>query len=241
MDNNYYYNNGYTPDYSAAGNRISENEYIQKTFYQMFIGLLVTFAVAYMGFKTGFVYTMCQSMAMVMFILVAQVIFVMVLSAKVRQLSVGTATGLFYGYAVLNGFAFSVYFALYSAQTLNLVFILAALFFFGMATCGKLTHKDLSNLRSFLFGAMIFLAVFWLLSIFINLSAFELVVCFVGLIVFMGVTAYDMQRMRDLYYYYSYDSEMLEKSAIFSALQLYLDFINIFVYLLRIFGSRRRD
>ena len=239
MNNGYYYNNNYNN--ASAGERISVNEYMQKTFYLMFLGLLATFAVAYFGFKTGFVYRMCQSMGLVLFILAAQVIFVMVLSAKVQQLSVGTATGLFFGYAVLNGFAFSVYFAVYSASTLNLVFILAALFFFAMATYGKVTKRDLSNLRSLLFGGMIFLAVFWLISMFLNLSAFEGIVCVVGLLIFMGVTAYDMQRIKDYYSYYSYDAEMVEKSAIFSALQLYLDFINIFVYLLRILGSRRRD
>lgn len=241
MDNGYYYNNGYNPNHAGAGSRISENEYMQKTFYLMFLGLLATFAVAYFGFKTGFVYRMCQSMGLVLFILAAQVIFVMVLSSRVQQLSVGAATGLFFGYAVLNGFAFSVYFAVYSAQTLNLVFVLASLFFFAMATYGRVTKRDLSNLKSLFFGGMIFLAVFWLLSMFINLTAFEGIVCAVGLIIFMGVTAYDMQKIKSYYSYYSYDSEMAEKSAIFSALQLYLDFINIFVYLLRILGSRKRD
>ena len=79
MNNGYYYNNDYNN--ASAGERISVNEYMQKTFYLMFLGLLATFAVAYFGFKTGFVYRMCQSMGLVLFILAAQVIFVMVHSA----------------------------------------------------------------------------------------------------------------------------------------------------------------
>ncbi len=238
MENGYY---NYDNNYNGYQSGITVNEYMQRTFYYMCLGLLATFAVAFFGYKTGFVYTMCQSPALVFLILIAQVVFVMVLSAKVQTLSVSTATGLFFGYAVLNGFAFSTYFALYSASSLNLVFILTALFFFAMATYGKLTNRDLSSFGTLFTTGLIVMAVFWLLSMFINLSGLETIMCIVGLALFMGITAYDMQKIKSCYSYYSYDGDMAEKSAIFSALQLYLDFINIFVYLLRIFGSSRRN
>ena len=88
-------------------------------------------------------------------------------------------------------------------------------------------------------AGLLFLAGFWLLSMFINLSQFEMIACALGIFLFLGYTAYDTHKIKEFYAYYSQDGVMLEKAAVFSALALYLDFINLFVYLLRVLGRRR--
>lgn len=120
-----------------------------------------------------------------------------------------------------------------------LVFGATALFFGVMALMGYVLHLDFSRIRPFMTGGLLFLAAFWLLSMFINLSRFELIVCAIGIFLFLGYTAYDTHKIKESYEFYSYDETMLAKASIFSALELYLDFINLFVYLLRVLGRRR--
>ena len=113
--------------------------------------------------------------------------------------------------------------------------------FFGvMALIGYFGNINFSALRPFMMAGLIFLAGFWLLSMFINLSAYETVVCAIGIFIFLIVTAYDAKKIQAFYSYYGNVPEMATKSSIFAALQLYLDFINLFVYLLRFVGRRRR-
>ena len=97
---------------------------------------------------------------------------------------------------------------------------------------------DLSGLRPILTAGLIFLLVFWLISMFLPLSGFDRIICFVGLAVFMGLTAYDTQKIKQLHAAFEGDYEMSKKASIFAALQLYLDFINIFLYILRLLGRR---
>ncbi len=128
---------------------------------------------------------------------------------------------------------FSAYFLLFDLANLIVIFGLTALFFGGFALYGRFTKVDLSGLRPLLVGGLIFLIIAGLLSLFINLSAFERTICMVGILVFLCFTAYDTQKIKSNYQYFSGDAAMLQKASIFSALQLYLDFINLFLYLLR--------
>ena len=121
-----------------------------------------------------------------------------------------------------------------------LIFLLTALYFGALAAYGYLTKADLSRLGPILFSGLIFLVIFGLLSMFIpGLAAMDRAVCLIGIVVFLGYTAYDTQRIQAFYSYYSGYPDMLEKASIFSALQLYLDFINLFLYLLRFMGRRK--
>ena len=154
-------------------------------------------------------------------------------------MSVGTARALFLTYAVLNGVVFSAYFLIYAFPSLVFIFGATALFFGIMAVIGYTTRADLSNLRNFLTGALVFLLVFWVAAMFINLQRFEIVACTVGIFIFLVFTAYDTQKIRAYHQAYSHDPEMARKASVFSALQLYLDFINLFIYLLRVLGRRK--
>ena len=162
----------------------------------------------------------------------------MVLSARLGKISISGARGFFLAYAILNGVTFSAVFFAYDVQILLSVFALTALYFGALAAYGWLTKRDLSGLGTILGFSVLFLLVFWVLSMFLPLGAFERIICFIGLAVFMGCTAYDTQRIKHLHAEYGEDYEMSKKASIFAALQLYLDFINIFLYILRLLGRR---
>lgn len=234
--------NGY--DYNGqgydgyAGESISA--YTVKTFTWMFLGLLVTFAVALFGYATGTILYVFAIPYFHIILLVAELAVVLFLSARLQHLRVGTARILFFAYAVLNGIVFSAYFLIFSMLSLILVFAMTAVYFGAMALFGYFTKTDLSRLRPILVGGLFFLIVFGLLSMFLPLEAVDRIVCLFGVAIFLGFTAYDTQKIRTYYQAYQGDQAMLERASIFSALQLYLDFINLFLYLLRFLGKNRR-
>lgn len=215
------------------------NVYTTKTFGWMFLGLLVTFGTA-IAFSAGggLYYLLTLGMPAVFALCIAELVLVMVLSARLGKMSIAGARGLFFAYAILNGVTFSAVFFAYDVQILLSVFALTALYFGALAAYGWLTKRDLSGLGTILGFSVLFLLVFWVLSMFLPLGAFERIICFIGLVVFMGCTAYDTQRIKHLHAEYGEDYEMSKKASIFAALQLYLDFINIFLYILRLLGRR---
>ena len=212
------------------------NVYTTKTFGWMFLGLLVTFGTA-IAFSAGggLYYLLTLGMPAVFALCIAELVLVMVLSARLGKMSIAGARGLFFAYAILNGVTFSAVFFAYDVQILLSVFALTALYFGALAAYGWLTKRDLSGLGTILGFSVLFL---WVLSMFLPLGAFERIICFIGLAVFMGCTAYDTQRIKHLHAEYGEDYEMSKKASIFAALQLYLDFINIFLYILRLLGRR---
>ena len=166
------------------------NVYTAKTFGWMFLGLLVTFGTA-IAFSAGggLYYLLTMGMPAVFALAIAEIVVVMVLSARLHKLSIGAARGLFFAYAVLNGITFSAVFFAYDVQILLTVFALTSLYFGVLAAYGWFTKRDLSGLRPILTAGLIFLLVFWLISMFLPLSGFDRIICFVGLAVFMGLTA----------------------------------------------------
>ena len=234
MYDNVYYNQG-NEGFEAEPLYI----YTAKTFAWMFLGLLVTCAVALAGFITGFSYLLFYNFSALIVITIAELVVVMVLSACIKKLSVLAARFLFFTYAVLNGVVFSAYFAIYQMYSLLFIFAMTCLYFGAMAAFGYFTKTDLSKIRYILMGGLVFLLLFGLLSFFLNLQRFEVIVSFFGVLLFLGFTAYDTQKIKAYHAAYSNNPEMASKASIFSALQLYLDFINLFLYLLRILGKRR--
>ena len=233
METNNY--NGY--NYTAPGLTLSE--YMVRTFTWMFVGLLSTFAIAYSAYASGMIFRVFAIPSLPTVLLIAEVILVLVLAASLQKLSVGAARALFMGYAFLNGVVFSTYFLIFQMTSLILVFAMTAVYFGAFALYGHFTKRDLSGLRPVLMGGLIFLLVIGLISLFLPLGAMDRIVCLIGVAIFLCFTAYDTQKIKALYVYYSASDEMLEKASIYSALQLYLDFINIFLYLLRLFGKRK--
>lgn len=219
----------------------SLQHYTARTFLWMFLGLLVTFGVSLVSYATVLPFRILMISPYALYVLSgAELVLVLVLSAKVQTLSVGAARGLFLAYAVLNGVVFSTWFFLYEVTSLVLVFAVTALYFGVMAAFGFFTSMDLSRIRTILLGGLIFLIVFNLLAMFI--PAFEVmdrVVCVIGIVIFLAFTAYDTQKIKAFYYGFAGDEAMLSKASIISALELYLDFINLFLYLLRFLGKRK--
>lgn len=211
-----------------------------KTFGWMFLGLMVTFATAVAFAAFGGIYLLySMGIAGVLLLAVAEVVLVMVLSARLRSLSIGAARGLFFAYAVLNGLTFSSILLLYDLQTLLVAFLMTSVYFGVLAAYGWLTKRDITRLAPILGVGLVVLAVFWLVSLFLPVGAFDTAICFIGLAVFMGLTAYDVQKLKFWHAQYEGDYEMAKKASIFGALQLYLDFINIFLYILRLLSRGR--
>lgn len=231
--------NRYDFDSSYARAGLTLNQYVSRTFGWMFVGLMITFLLAGALAMTGLVAVFFMNPYIPMVLLIAEVAVVLIMSAGILKRPVGVTRMLFAVYSILNGIVFSVYFVIYDVVNLIFIFGLTALFFGAFALYGRFTRTDLSRLRPILIGGLIFLLVAGLLTMFIDLTAMERMICMVGIVVFLCFTAYDTQKIRANYEFFQGDEVMLQKASIYSALQLYLDFINLFLYLLRFLGRNR--
>ena len=217
----------------------SLGEYTAKTYLWMFLGLLLTFGIGFSGYASGLVLYAFQTPFAIPVLTGLELITVLVLSMKITTLSIGMARFLFLFYSALNGIVFSIYFLMFGVADMMFIFAATAVFFGTMAIVAKVFQIDVSGLRPLMFGGLILLIVFGIVSMFINLGAFEVVLCYAGIFIFLLFTAYDTRKISALYTAYSRDPEMLAKSSVISALQLYLDFVNLFLYILRLMNSRR--
>lgn len=221
------------------------SEFMSKSFGWMFAGLLVTFGVGIGVVASGLIFPIINS-GLFIFTSIAELVMVFVLSARVQKLQPSTATALFFGYAVLNGINLSSIFLVYDYGTLILAFLVGAVYFGVMAVYGNVTDRDLTGWGPKLMGGLVALIVCALmgslLSMFgLNFGIADLLLCAVGLLIFMGLTAYDTQMLKYYYSYFGGDAAMLHKASIIGALNLYLDFINIFLYIVRMLGRRNND
>ena len=221
------------------------SEFMSKSFGWMFAGLLVTFGVGIGAVASGLIFPIINS-GLFIFTSIAELVMVFVLSARVQKLQPSTATALFFGYAVLNGTNLSSIFLVYDYGTLILAFLVGAVYFGVMAVYGNVTDRDLTGWGPKLMGGLVALIVCALmgslLSMFgLNFGIADLLLCAVGLLIFMGLTAYDTQMLKYYYSYFGGDAAMLHKASIIGALNLYLDFINIFLYIVRMLGRRNND
>ena len=220
------------------------NQFVAKTFGWMFAGLLVTFAAAVGTVSTG-AFVMLFNTGLVFALTIAELILVLVLSARITKLQPSTATAMFFVYAVLNGINLSVYFLVYDLSTLILAFLVGAVYFGVMAVYGANTQRDLLGWAPKLMGGLVALIVTALvgglfgLLFGISFGFLDVVYCGLSVLLFMGMTAYDTQMLKHHYAYFGGDAAMLQKASIFGALNLYLDFINIFLYIVRILGRNR--
>lgn len=216
-------------------------QYTTKTFLWMVLGLMITFGIAVAGWVTDATYyTLIYFPAMQLIVLVATLILSFTMASRIERMSVGSAKAIFIAFSALFGFTISLYFYLYNLTSVILIFLATGVYFAVLAAYGHFTKRDLSGFRSILISGLIFLIVFQLLTLLIpGLTAFDHLICFLGIAFFLAFTAYDTQKIRAFYQYYAGYPDMLEKASIFSALQLYLDFLNLFLYLLRFLGNRR--
>ncbi len=243
MPENFYSPQGEPQSSYGTARQESLSHYTAKTFGTMFLGLLVTFVVAWLLAYPGqdvLVNTLINAPWVQLVVLVAQLVVVLAMSAMIKKLSPAAAAACFLVYSVLTGLTFSLFFVAYEVPTLALVFGFTALYFGGMAIFGYLTRIDLSRLRTVLVGGLIAIIIFNLLMLFIpGLQVADRIMCTLGVILFLAFTAYDTQKIKAYYYGFQGDDAMLKKASIISALELYLDFINLFLYLLRLFGKSK--
>ncbi len=161
------------------------------------------------------------------------------LSARVNSLSTSAAQGWFWAFAVVMGISMSSIFLVYTGTSIARTFFITAATFGGMSLYGYTTKRDLTGMGSFLMMGLIGLILASIVNIFLKSSALEFAVSAVGILIFTGLTAYDTQKLKAIYYSVAGNTDAIRKSAIMGALNLYLDFINLFMMLLRFFGDRR--
>ena len=238
--NNWNYDNGYQTAVQAE-NELTLQRYVagvmRKVFGKMALGLLATAIASFLMLSSptllGLVFSTPLTIWLVFAVELGLVIY---LNARIDKLSSGTATALFYVYSILNGVALTPIFLAYTGASIATTFAITAGTFGAMAIFGYVTRQDLSKIGSFLFMALIGLIVCGLVNLFLRNSMMELLISCAGVLIFVGLTAWDTQAIKRMCA--EADPSMLGKVATMGALTLYLDFINLFLHLLRFFGSR---
>jgi len=171
-------------------------------------------------------------------VMLAPLGFVMFLGFRIQQMSVGTAQAMFWLFAAVMGLSLSSIFLVFTGESIAQIFFITAATFGALSLWGYTTKRDLSGWGSFLFMGVVGIVIAALVNLFLQSSALMFAISAVGVLVFAGLTAYDTQRIKDGYLEMRGNAELVAKGAIMGALSLYLDFINMFVMLLNLFGNR---
>jgi len=210
------------------------NNIFKKVFLWMMIGLLVTFATGYTVATNPNMIEKIFSTSLYIILPIIEIILVIVLSARITKMNPTTARILFILYSFVTGLTFSSIFIIYEMTSIIFVFLITAIVFGILSLIGYTTKVDLTKLGTYLFVGLIGILICSIINMFIGNGMFEIIICSISIIVFLGFTAYDVQKIKELSNYYEEDN-----LAIIGALELYLDFINIFLDLLRLFGNNR--
>lgn len=173
-------------------------------------------------------------------LVIAQFVLVISLSTAITRISYGAALSMFLLYSVLTGITLSSIFMVYTTGSIVATFFVAAGMFASMAIYGAVTKADLTSMGSFLFMVLIGLVIAMFINIFLQSAMLDLVTAMIGVVVFAGLTAWDVQKIQHLASRIDSRDRMIGNIAVIAALQLYLDFINLFLSLLRIMGERKR-
>lgn len=206
----------------------------------MFLGLLTTGALAYYTTTSEFLLTLIFGNSYAIWVLlIAQLGLVVAISGAINSLSYAVAGFLFFIYSALMGLTLSSVFLVYTSESISTVFFITAATFGAVSIYGYFTKADLTKMGSILFMALIGLIIASVVNIFLQNPTIYWILSYAGVLIFVGLTAYDTQRLKNLVYSSNANEETINKLAIVGALTLYLDFINLFLYLLRIFGKRR--
>ena len=222
-----------------AGARV----FVNRVYNWMFCGLMITTALAWATaqYAISSEAAMRQVMGLALPLIIVELVLVIILSAAIRKMSAPVAGVLFIVYSALNGFTLSPIFLAYTQTTIYLAFGSCALMFAVTSTFGYMTGMKLDTVGSYCFMGLIGIIIASLVNFFLHSEILDYIVCYAGVAVFVGLTAWDTQKVRMIGEENGEEaqSEGMRKVAILFALSLYLDFINLFLYLLRIFGRRR--
>lgn len=230
-----------TSNLSSIYSKTAQRALFRNVYVWMTMALAITGLVAmYMAKSLTLLQMILGSSFGMWGLLIAEIGLVWYLSARIRQISFTTATVLFIIYSILNGATLSVIFLVYTASSIASTFFITAGTFAATGIYGYVTKKDLSSLGSLCITGVIGLIIATVVNIFLASDALTMVISYIGVALFVGLTAYDTQKIKRLLL--SNDMEVNEetqKIALLGALTLYLDFINLFLYLLRILGDRK--
>jgi hypothetical protein len=212
--------------------------YMLSVYNYMASGVLLTGIVAMLFANSGYAATILGGPGLLKYVIMfAPLLFVMVLSAGITRLATGTAQLLYWLFAVVMGLSLSSIFLVFTGESIAQTFFATSAGFLGLSLWGYTTKKDLSGFGTFLIMGLFGLIIASVINLFMQSSALQLAVSFIGVLLFAGLTAYDTQRIKSIYFQVA-GSDMLGKTAIMGALSLYLDFINMFTFLLQFMGNR---
>jgi FtsH-binding integral membrane protein len=228
-----------TPTVLGADAQLSRQAFMTSVFGWMFLGLALTAGIAAYVAASGDMLTWFEDHPLAYFGMFAgEIGLVIAISAGINRISYSTAVFLFAAFAALNGFTLSVIVEVYTTASIVSAFAVSSGMFGGMAAYGYLTKRDLTSLGSILFMGLIGVIIGSIINVFWANDVLYWFVTFAGILVFCGLTAYDMQKIKQIGES-GVDGESRRKASILGALSLYLDFINLFLLMLRIFGSAR--
>ncbi len=224
----------------AKGYEIDEGlrKYMLRVYNYMTMGIGLTGIVAFYTANTPALLQMIFGTPLMWVVMLAPLGFVFAISAGLNRMRLGTVQILFWLFAAIMGLSMASIFLMYSPVSITRVFFITAGTFGAMSLYGYTTHRDLTGMGSFMFMGLIGIIIASIVNIFMASSALHFAISVIGVLVFVGLTAYDTQSIKRSYYE-GHDEETAGKTAIHGALRLYLDFINLFLMLLRLFGGSR--
>ncbi|MDR0484640.1 MAG: Bax inhibitor-1/YccA family protein [Alphaproteobacteria bacterium] len=212
--------------------------YMLRVYNYMGFALILTGVIAYLVASTPALINAIYGTPLGMVVMFSPLVFILVLSFGVNKMQASTAQLLFWAFAGVNGVAISYIFLLYTGMSITRVFLITAATFLTMSIYGYTTKADLSKMGAILLMALIGIIIAMVVNIFMKSSQLDFAISIIGVIVFTGLTAWDTQKLK-ANFDERLDSETLKKTAIFGALSLYLNFLNLFLMLLRLIGDRR--
>ena len=219
---------------------LEQARFMTRVYTWMAFALTITGAVAYIVAGTpSLVYAIVSNQLLFFGLIIAEIVLVGYLATAVAKMSAQRATALFIGYAVLNGLTLSVIFLAYTLGSIASTFFVTAGTFGIMSAYGYFTKKDLTSMGNLLMMALIGLIIASVVNIFLKSEMLYWIATYAGILIFVGLTAYDTQKIKNMNIIGNEGTEEDRKEAVMGALILYLDFINLFLYLLRFFGDRK--
>jgi hypothetical protein len=221
--------------------QIQVNTFIRSVYNWMAIGLGLTgFTALYVSNSETLLKLIFGNQLIFFGLIIGELVLVFSLASRVNKMQASTATSLFVLYAALNGVTLSAIFLIYTRSSITSTFFICAATFVASSIYGMVTKRDLTSMGQFMFMGLIGIVIASVVNFFVRSSGMSLIVSYIGVIVFVGLTAYDTQKLRTMALSQptGLDGATVRKGAILGALTLYLDFINLFLMLLRILGGR---
>ena len=237
------FQNQYDVSYAGQDKSLADAEsrrFLLNVYNWMTMGLAITGLIAY-GISSSYTFIRFLVSNPILFwgLLILQIVIVIALSAAINKIPAIIAIGAFFFYAAVTGITFSVLFLVYTKASIAYTFFICAAMFGSVSVFGYITRMNLSGIGAFSLMGLMGLIIASIVNFFLQSQALYYLISYAGVIIFVGLTAWDTQKIKQMSYVTSFETEQGKKAAVLGALTLYLDFINMFLFLLRIMGNRR--